>query len=505
MERSCGKVFSGFEEGAITFLPTYKYDIGTSIFDTSEKRRSPSWCDRILWFKHPSRRDKTWLTQKWYRSSMELLTSDHKPIKSLFEVKIRSIKREALGATQSLILRALDKLENESIPLLTLSTNTISFGEMKYLIPLTKTLVLENKGQAPAQWRFIDRSPTDGICQKWLWCEPKGGVLQSKEKQNIHFTIYVESHLVSRLMSGDERLEDILILRVDNGKDAFISVQADFVPTCFGVSLTLLSLATANIRDLGLAGLLKLHSEPLNLGRRITIPRQVWRMVDFLYRYGMNVDSLFFCSGDTVVCAYLRDCLDTGTEFDIDMLMTEPEDVLVHSKVLNHHGPPLLIPMDSIDTIPSALSSHRNSSSAEIDYGLLTNLEHLKLAAEFTSHPSPLTESDTRIADEKKYRILRPPRSRCGLFPAVHSMAESLIRWLEALPDPIIPNAWYDRCVSDSGTASFHAAKTLIGAIPTSNNTVLLYLTTFLKEIIARRTDPRLPEKLGTRLFFIVL
>lgn len=39
----------GWREGPIAFLPSYKYDIGTvCTFDSSEKRRAPSWCDRIL-------------------------------------------------------------------------------------------------------------------------------------------------------------------------------------------------------------------------------------------------------------------------------------------------------------------------------------------------------------------------------------------------------------------------------------------------------------------------
>lgn len=37
IEKKKGEIFTDFEEAPITFRPTYKFDTGTSVYDTSEK------------------------------------------------------------------------------------------------------------------------------------------------------------------------------------------------------------------------------------------------------------------------------------------------------------------------------------------------------------------------------------------------------------------------------------------------------------------------------------
>ncbi|CAI6783019.1 CNT_HP2_G0048810.mRNA.1.CDS.1 [Saccharomyces cerevisiae] len=44
-----GSVFEGFKEPTLKFRPTYKYDPGTGTYDSSEKERTPSWTDRIIY------------------------------------------------------------------------------------------------------------------------------------------------------------------------------------------------------------------------------------------------------------------------------------------------------------------------------------------------------------------------------------------------------------------------------------------------------------------------
>ena len=79
-----------FMEGPITFPPTYKYDVHSTEYDTSEKRRIPAWCDRVLW----RARDATRVEQLHYRR-YEPDISDHRPISAGFRVLVKSIHRDA--------------------------------------------------------------------------------------------------------------------------------------------------------------------------------------------------------------------------------------------------------------------------------------------------------------------------------------------------------------------------------------------------------------------------
>jgi hypothetical protein len=82
-----------FQEGAITFPPTYKYDRGTEYYDTSKKARVPSWTDRILWIDRQQidRKDGSIHRQVElvaYNALKDVRLSDHKPVFAQFDVKL---------------------------------------------------------------------------------------------------------------------------------------------------------------------------------------------------------------------------------------------------------------------------------------------------------------------------------------------------------------------------------------------------------------------------------
>lgn len=76
-----------FNEAPITFSPTYKYDVGTDQYDSSEKKRSPAWCDRLLY------RGVGRIKQLEYRRH-EVKVSDHRPVSGLFKMRIKTISPE---------------------------------------------------------------------------------------------------------------------------------------------------------------------------------------------------------------------------------------------------------------------------------------------------------------------------------------------------------------------------------------------------------------------------
>lgn len=53
------QIFRGFIEGKIDFPPTYKYDLFSDDYDTSEKCRTPAWTDRVLWKRRKWNFDKS--------------------------------------------------------------------------------------------------------------------------------------------------------------------------------------------------------------------------------------------------------------------------------------------------------------------------------------------------------------------------------------------------------------------------------------------------------------
>ncbi|XP_075719853.1 synaptojanin-2 [Rhinoderma darwinii] len=112
LQKSNGKIFKDFYEGTIQFGPTYKYDIGSEAYDTSEKFRTPAWTDRVLWWRKKLPFEKSagdinlpdndldWsskLKHTWspgalmYYGRAEIPSSDHRPVLAIVELEVQEV------------------------------------------------------------------------------------------------------------------------------------------------------------------------------------------------------------------------------------------------------------------------------------------------------------------------------------------------------------------------------------------------------------------------------
>lgn len=379
----------GWREGQITFLPTYKYDVGSvATFDSSEKHRGPSWCDRIL---YRSRRDKIKHEQldreaqearkrdqemqargldkavaddnvlfdydpevdglvadadtdadadaneydsgdnqddnasvpseesasdsiylEHYVSHQGVLSSDHKPLDAVFTLTFDAVNPSLKAKVHQDAVRQLDKAENEARPGLTVvvdthqddkeaqqDSNTIFFGDVPYDSPIHRSLTIANTGGTEANFKFAERPSSDvdpkGEFLDWLdvRVEKSGDIepeqstnsvsshtLLPGEVANVIVTVHVRCIEHVRLLNLKKlKLEEIIVLHVDSGRDHFISVCGRWLPTCFGCSVEELTrMPEAGARSLATGDMFLPSKDKTEV--RLSAPRELFRLTE---------------------------------------------------------------------------------------------------------------------------------------------------------------------------------------------------------------------------------
>lgn len=328
----------GWREGKIDFLPTYKYDVGSvGMFDSSEKRRGPSWCDRILYrtrkdkLDYEARVQQEELSEKkdtemklrgvveaatdedvlfdydpetdgvddqfdgpapdievvvtkagfedrihldYYTSHQRVISSDHKPLDAVLTLDYDAVDPDLKASIHQEVARELDKAENEGRPVVTIVVDQhrdsdithsnpsaskyegVDFGDVKYDHLKIRNLTIANTGHVLAIVGFVDRSTKNGqtgsVAPPWLSIRfdrpgihqnANAGALQEYsldpgDAVNVELTVHItDLDLVRRLNEGEENPEDVLVLRIQNGRDYFIPIRGNWLQSVFGRSI----------------------------------------------------------------------------------------------------------------------------------------------------------------------------------------------------------------------------------------------------------------------------
>ena len=394
-QRREGKAFAGYKEARITFLPTYKYDVGmVGVWDSSEKTRVPSWCDRILWrLKEPASDHKprpdsaadvddspadppspvlgeeapfevsdnsdsdqedlvvstaksalplvrapptpataaaaanptlpkfdypiftidtpfgeVRLVQTSYTSHQKINSSDHKPISATFHLTYPAVDLEERSKVHADVAREIDKLENERRPVVTVvidhpesghsssdgEDGVIDFGHVRLWESKRRNMTVANTGTSKAKVRFVGRpsspsSPADGevLCKPWIAVDLRTGSTQTAELQpgevvNISVTLRVctVQHVLA-LNDKRDSLDDVLVLRVEGGRDIFIPILAKWQYSSYGTTLKELTRIPENVG--GFRGYREAkEKQQAKEGPQYSAPREIYRTTQFL-------------------------------------------------------------------------------------------------------------------------------------------------------------------------------------------------------------------------------
>eukprot|EP00808_Paulinella_micropora_P028360 g51978.t1 len=250
-ERNAKRAFFGFQEGEVTFPPTYKYQSGTNDYERrpEKKIRMPAWTDRIQWVGNN--------IQQLSYDRAEMIISDHKPVFSSFRY---FALREHMEKKLQLYETLTDIAEMNPTPLVDVSQAEIQFGHVQFGTEYKATLSIRNIGQAVAQVRLSgsavreeeeweDTDIRNGLInfqrppglKSWLHISPAGGRIAPHQTLKVELRLAVTRAEAHALNLGWEQLHETVHVHVKQGLSSLVTVSGSFERSLLGCDLSVLT------------------------------------------------------------------------------------------------------------------------------------------------------------------------------------------------------------------------------------------------------------------------
>lgn len=226
-----------------------------------------------------------------------MMMSDHKPVRALMELNVRKIDSRLQKQTREKLVQSLKDNQDDQ-PRGEISSSYVDFKKVQFMEYKEQNIILENTGQVLTVFKFLPKDDSGIILPPWLQVSPLSGVVAPGEKVVIRFEVTIDPTISTPLNRGEQKIDEILILRLENSKDFFISVSGDYIPTCFGMPLEELSEMAVPISEAAAKNLQRSkpdipsnnsdHSSPPSPAlNQIDLPKELWKVLNFLWNVNM--------------------------------------------------------------------------------------------------------------------------------------------------------------------------------------------------------------------------
>lgn len=204
-------------------------------------------------------------------------------------------------------LCSLDKRENQSLPKVDLDKVTIDFKSLYYDNKSTASITLTNTGTSNAHWRLVPKLEDEALCKEWVQVSPTFGLLVKGESCEINFSVQIDNETAMKLSNNEENLDDILILRLENGRDHYLTVSGKYARSCFGMNVRDLVLISEPVRDVPLDPKGRIDFEASHPPASLSVPKELWRIVDAICDKGLHEKDLFLTPGFAAEVKQIRE------------------------------------------------------------------------------------------------------------------------------------------------------------------------------------------------------
>uniref|UniRef100_A0A7E4W1F0 IPPc domain-containing protein n=1 Tax=Panagrellus redivivus TaxID=6233 RepID=A0A7E4W1F0_PANRE len=319
-QQALGVAFNGFKELlSLPFRPTYKFDTGTTNWDSSEKQRVPAWCDRIL---HWAKDKHIKVSQSEYTSVERVEFSDHKPVRAVYRLASRCVDQEKKAKVYEDVLREGDRYTNNMLPQIKLSVTECNFGSVYYRSAALRKLTITNTGRSGTRFYFAPTHQRDDLPENWLTITPKSSYIPVGGVVEVTLQVLVsdaEARLLSVPGKAQIDLNCILIIRLDQGRDYFVVVDGKYQKSCFGCSFThLKTMGNMLPKDEENALIPSADpNDPLQVGDiKKRVPIQVFWLCEAIRQVGIDKVG-FRDTFSEALFHQIRDAIDNGRPMDL--------------------------------------------------------------------------------------------------------------------------------------------------------------------------------------------